>query len=50
MNLREEIFAHIKKLNFAENHLWTPPKYLNAFLIDLNPVEKIFFSNHAGIM
>lgn len=50
MNLREKIFAHLKKLNFAENYLWTPPKYLNAFLIDLNPVEKIFFSNHAGIM
>lgn len=44
MNLREKIFAHLKKLNFAENYLWTPPQYLNAFLIELNPVEKKNFS------
>lgn len=44
MNLREKIFAHLKKLNFAENYLWTPPQYLNAFLNKLNPVEKKNFS------
>lgn len=44
MNLREKIFAHMRNLNCAENYLWTPPQYLNAFLIELNPVEKKNFS------
>lgn len=44
MNLRETIFAHMRNLNCAENYLWTPPQYLNAFLNKLNPVEKKNFS------
>ncbi len=45
MELKEKIYAHLREHNFAENYVWKPQNYLNAFVINLNPIESKEFNN-----
>lgn len=45
MELKDKIYAHLREYNFAENYVWKPQNYLNAFVVNLNPIEHKDFKN-----
>lgn len=45
MGLKERIYEHLRKNNFAEGYVWKPQNYLNTFVVNLNPNEKKEFNN-----
>lgn len=45
MELKEKIYAYLRENKFAENCVWKPQNYLNAFVVNLNPIENKEFNN-----
>ena len=50
MNIKCEIISYLKKLDVKDNYLWTPPQYLNGFLVNIKNYNAAMLDEFISVM